>query len=201
MQHEQKRTKASTRPARGGARIMRLIRYQGGRFQPVSIATGAAFAPDIETCIRKNMNADGSINSLCLDFCGSYVPLIHENEVCLAARLLATYHNSLAPAGPAVHSGQGSTPIAPWTPGISPYCEPDTDEYYPSSPIFRRKGGTPAVAAKSDDDCYHSADSGQCGESDSEDEKETRRRLAWDFEQNEDIEAAPCFGKTGLVLW
>jgi len=178
---------------------MRLFRYQAGRFQPVSLAaTGVASAPEIEDAIRRSIKSHGSVDSLCLDFCGSFVPLVHEDELCLVARLLACYHNSLLPAGPASWSGASSP------------CGPDTDEYYLGSPILRRRGGragralAAVVATTTNEDNYYSAASGvsgDSGDSDSEDEKQTRERLAWEFEQNEDIEAAPCFGKTGLVYW
>jgi hypothetical protein len=81
---------------------MRLFRFQGGRFRHLPLPQTSAVMQhvDVETLIRQNIHTDGSISSLCLDFCGSYITLQHEDEIRLAARLLCTYHNSLLPRGP-----------------------------------------------------------------------------------------------------
>lgn len=224
---------------------MRLFRFQSGRFRhlPLPATSASLHAVDVETLIRQNIHADGTINSLCLDFCGSYVALQHEDEIRLAARLLCTYHNSMAlPAGPGA-SLEESPPIGP----VSSECIPvsvggtSPDDGCPwMTPISRfggRRGYGPSKPSKPSsniDNTKHTANTDQidktdktdktknslealqqrmkqlaavgpddAGESDSEDEKENKRRLAWDFELNADIDAAPNFGKAGMEhhLW
>lgn len=46
---------------------------------------------EFETLILSHANADGSIEHLCLDFCGEFVPLSDRSEARLASRLLSAY--------------------------------------------------------------------------------------------------------------
>lgn len=107
---------------------MRLYRFQAGRFRhlPLPATSGCMHQVDVETLLRQNMHTDGTISSLCLDFCGSYVALQHEDEIRLAARLLCTYHNSLLPGGPGASLSE--------SPPAGPECTESGPEHTESGP-------------------------------------------------------------------
>lgn len=241
---------------------MRLFRFQSGRFRhlPLPATSASLHAVDVETLIRQNIHADGTISSLCLDFCGSYVALQHEDEIRLAARLLCTYHNSMAlPAGPGASLDE-SPPLGPvasecmsvsvggmggtgpddgchWKTQVSRFggrrgfCSSSHNSQIsqltklgqlssqlsklskPSSNIHNTnhtantdntdKTNSSLEALQQRLKQLAAAGPDDAGESDSEDEKENKRRLAWDFELNADIDAAPNFGKARMEhhLW
>jgi hypothetical protein len=153
---------------------MRLVQFTRGRLRHVCVAARNT-AAQIEHTIRQHVREDGTINTLCLDFGGAYVPLAHVDEVRLAAELLAAHHGT-PHTTPALSTGA----TEPWA------FDAASDKYIlPPSPEYL----TPRQTTDWDAD------------SDSADEKENQIRLAWDFEQNADIDATPNFGKTGIKLW
>jgi len=73
---------------------MKIICTDGRFFEYVFPADVAVSPGQIAAMMRRNVQPDGNINSLCLDFAGSYLPLMHESEIRLASVLVATYHNA-----------------------------------------------------------------------------------------------------------
>jgi len=73
---------------------MKIICTDGRFFEYVFPADVAVSPGQIAAMMRRNAQPDGNINSLCLDFAGSYLPLMHESEIRLASVLVATYHNA-----------------------------------------------------------------------------------------------------------
>jgi hypothetical protein len=47
----------------------------------------------VQAQLQQHVKIDGSVDCLCLDFAGSYHPLMHANELRLASVLAAAYHN------------------------------------------------------------------------------------------------------------
>jgi hypothetical protein len=157
---------------------MRLVRYKNGAFKLLSIHKTnphTLLTPlDFENCIRNNMDGNGVIPHLSIDFCGSYLPLVDERDVRASSVLLCAYHNSLVCAQPCTdpHKTTYSTRENPV--GLGAWkCHPKQDKEL---------------------ETFY-------GISDDEDEKETQYKLGFEYEQNADIEDAPNFGKTGIRLW
>jgi len=44
--------------------------------------------------LERHIRADDTIECLCLDFCGRYVPISHRAELNLVCALVCAYHNS-----------------------------------------------------------------------------------------------------------
>mgnify|MGYP004040068849 CR=1 FL=1 len=73
---------------------MRLVEWSGGGFRLVEFKRrGHISASTFENKIEEFVDSAGNINALCIDFCGRYIPLIHRNDIRIAAGLLATYYN------------------------------------------------------------------------------------------------------------
>jgi len=47
----------------------------------------------LQQLLHRHVRPDGTLDCLCLDFCGAYVPLHNEQEMRLASALLVAYHN------------------------------------------------------------------------------------------------------------
>lgn len=155
-------------------------------------------AEHVENTIRRHVHADGTISALSIDFCGNYIPLQNEDEARLAACFLVSYHNSLLPHGPRLISDEKP----PRDSAQIKREKEEVDEYGVPWNVVRVPRGRRANSPGPDVVRRHMPqEDSNCGESDSDDEKEKKRRLAWDFEQNEDIDDTPCFGKVGIVYW
>lgn len=159
---------------------MKLLRYAKGRYNPISMhrfASQKLTAHEVEECIRRNVNMDGSISALCLDFSGGYVPLVSEDEVRLAAALLCMYHNSLLP-------DEDLRPLP------SEASLQDDD---------RRDAHEDAEGGEEEDE----EEEENSGVSDDEEEKERLAALDFEYEINADIDGEPNFGKAGMEhhLW
>lgn len=73
---------------------MRLMKYSAGAFTPVFFGTrGHISASTFESEMGKFTDANGKISSLCVDFCGQYLPLLHREDIRITAQLLASYYN------------------------------------------------------------------------------------------------------------
>lgn len=171
---------------------MQLLRYSKGKYNTISMqkfANQKLTQHEVEECIRRNINMDGSISSLCLDFSGGYVPLVSEDEVRLTAALLCTYHNSLIQ----------EEAVRPW-PAEASLHDSLHDSLHGSLHDHDGSEGYPEQAYEDPaaQDEYENS-----GVSDDEDEKERLESLAFEFEINADIDGEPNFGKAGMEhhLW
>ena len=73
---------------------MRLVDTRRGRLVllPGTTCMTEAFVAGL---LHAHVRADGTVETLCLDFSGENVPLCDVAELRLAAALLCAYHNSL----------------------------------------------------------------------------------------------------------
>lgn len=82
---------------------MRLFEYSNGTYTRILCdVVGSMSVATIEERMRKFVHADGRITALCLDFGGAYIPLCHETEIPLAAKMLAQFHNQHINVNPEV---------------------------------------------------------------------------------------------------
>lgn len=158
---------------------MQLLRYSNGTFHKISMhkfADQVLTPREVEDCIRRNINMDGSISTLSLDFSGTSVPLVSEEEVRLTACLLCAYHNSI----------------------LEDREHREHREH--REPSLRQEASLDGECRSV---CEDEEGTGQSGESDSEDEKGYRASLSFEYELNADIDTDPCFGKAGMEhhLW
>jgi len=67
-----------------------------GRFHAYDFPAGELLSSaQVMATLERHVNeADGTINSLCLDFCGSYVPIGHRSELHLVCALVCAYNNT-----------------------------------------------------------------------------------------------------------
>ena len=66
-----------------------------GYFHAYDFPLDVVVAPGrIMALLARHIKPDGSIDDLCLDFCGSYVPIAHESELRLVCALVGTYANT-----------------------------------------------------------------------------------------------------------
>lgn len=79
---------------------MKVLYHSEGLFRilplPVASYSESAHSREgIESALRRHVRADGTIEGLCIDFAGEYIPLSHEQELPMLARMLAAYgHHS-----------------------------------------------------------------------------------------------------------
>jgi len=67
-----------------------------GRFHAYGFPAGELLSSEqVMATLERHVNeADGTINSLCLDFCGNYVPIGHRSELHLVCALVCAYNNT-----------------------------------------------------------------------------------------------------------
>jgi hypothetical protein len=160
---------------------MRLLRYARGKFTPISMhkfANQTLNTHEVEECIRRNVNMDGSISSLCIDFSGGHVPLVSEEDVRLTAALLCMYHNSIL-------QPEAMRPDLPVSVRNHDYRE-----------CHREKAPRDQKDHEAQEECQDTDE--HSGVSDDEEQKEYQESLAFEYEQNADIDTDPCFGKAGM---
>ena len=79
---------------------MRLLCTNTSPFRVLALpADGTCTACHVTALVGPYVRANGYINSLCLEFEGQHVPLVHEDELRLVSQLLAIYQNSCFEAG------------------------------------------------------------------------------------------------------
>jgi len=79
--------------------FMRLVQYCQGGFRPVFFGTrGTVRVSEFESRMQKFVKEDGQMSALCIDFCGRYIPLVHQSDIGMSAKLLAAYYNDGANA-------------------------------------------------------------------------------------------------------
>lgn len=72
---------------------MKIVCTDGRFYEYVFPADVAVSAESVCAMMSRHVKEDGSIDCLCLDFAGSYLPLLRVEELRLASVLAATWHN------------------------------------------------------------------------------------------------------------
>ena len=79
---------------------MRLLCTNTSPFRVLALPTDGTCTPDrVLALVAPHVRGNGYINSLCLEFEGQHVPLVHEDELRLVSALMATYQQSCFEAG------------------------------------------------------------------------------------------------------
>ena len=69
--------------------------YKKGKFVPLCLGAGIHTQYDLEDWLRaRYVYSNGVISELALDFEGSMIPLLSDNELRLAVRLVTHFHNT-----------------------------------------------------------------------------------------------------------
>ena len=74
---------------------MKLVVYKKGKIVPLCLGRGVATECEIDDLLRtKYVHKNGLISEVALDFEGTMIPLVSENELRLAVRLVTHFHNT-----------------------------------------------------------------------------------------------------------
>jgi hypothetical protein len=78
-----------------GVARMKLVIYKKGKFVPLYLGQGTSTHYELEDWLRaRYVYSNGVISELALDFEGSMIPLLSEDELRLAVRLVSHFHNT-----------------------------------------------------------------------------------------------------------
>lgn len=77
---------------------MKILQYRQGLLQELKLPSGSGDNADdtsnqIQSHLRRFVKKNGNIDSLTVDFCGQYVPVLHKKELRLLAALMAAYYS------------------------------------------------------------------------------------------------------------
>jgi len=66
-----------------------------GRFHEYDFPEDVVLSPErVMAMLEHHVKDDGNIDSLCLDFCGRYVPIAHRSELHIVCALVCAYANT-----------------------------------------------------------------------------------------------------------
>ena len=92
---------------------MRIVLNNGTRRTLLGLSGRQCYtARDVETMLQSFVSEDSTVDAICLDFCGEYIPVTHASELRIVSRLVAVYHNSMIDASWQVNTFKSSAAAA-----------------------------------------------------------------------------------------